>query len=227
MIKNIRNKIKHFLKTSPFIMRLFVNVIFGYLKFVYFTSKWYFIWPNEISEKEINKEQGLLLAIWHNRLAFAMYMYKNLQNVYGLASPHSDGQLIITLIKKMNYKVIAGSTNRNAIAAVKEIIKLINQGNKVVITPDGPRGPIYKINSNITRIANKYRKKIIPTSCIGSKYFTLNSWDKMIIPKPFGKIIVVIGTPLQLCNNEDIDNKLLETTLIDLDNKAKEFLKHN
>jgi lysophospholipid acyltransferase (LPLAT)-like uncharacterized protein len=225
VIKNIRDRFKHFLKTSPLVLNLFAGIIFLYLKLVYCTSRWNFIWPQGVSEQELDQEQGLLIALWHNRLAYSMYICKNYSNVYGLASPHSDGQLIINIIKKMNYKVIEGSTNKNATNAVRQIIQVLVKGNKVVITPDGPRGPIYKINSNITRIADKYNKKIIPFSCASSRYFSLNSWDAMQIPKPFSKIIVTIGKPLEISGHEEVDNKLLENTLLSLDNKAKQILR--
>ena len=78
-----------------------------------------------------------------------MYIFQEIDNVYALASPHTDGQLITDVVKKMKIGVITGSTNRNPVGALKEIINKINSGNNVVITPNGPRGPIYKINSRI------------------------------------------------------------------------------
>ena len=121
----------------------------------------------------------------------------------------------------MQFSVIEGSTNRNPSRALKEIISKINSGNNVVITPDGPRGPVYKINSSITKIAKKFDKPLIPVSCAANKYYELKSWDKMIIPKFFSKITVRFGAPIDLKENEEANDTLLEQTLTQLSTLVK------
>jgi lysophospholipid acyltransferase (LPLAT)-like uncharacterized protein len=215
----IKKRFKVFLKNSSLVHNLVVNIIFLYLKIVYLTNKWEYVWPRGWDEDRINNLDGALFAIWHNRLTFCMHIFRKINNAFGLASPHTDGKLITDIIRKMNFGVIEGSTNRNATGSLKEIISKIKSGDKVVITPDGPRGPVYKINSSITRLANKYDKPLIPISCTASKYYELKSWDKMIIPKFFGTITVYIGSPLKLSGDETSDNALLEQSLIQLSDK--------
>lgn len=223
----IKQYFKHFLKNSPLIHKLSVHILFLYLKLVYITNRWNFVWPEGMNEVKLNNENGVLLAIWHNRMAFGMYICKNYDNVCALASPHTDGKLITDVIRQMKFNVIEGSTNRNPTEALRCIIKQITAGNKVVITPDGPRGPVYKINSNITRLGYKYNKAIIPISCMATRYFELKSWDKMMIPRNFGEIIVTIGKPLELSGSEEKDNALLETKLMELTSEAKLIIKNN
>lgn len=215
--------IKHYLKNNELVFNFVASIIFVYLKFAYFTSKWYFIMPKGLDEQKLNNEKGLFFAIWHNRLAYSMYIFRNYNNAFGLTSPHSDGKIIGKLVLMMNHKIIEGSTNKNSNSAVKEIIKQITNDAKIVVTPDGPRGPVYKNGSVITKIASKYKKKVIPVSCYPSKYFELKSWDKMMLPKPFSKIIVVLGEPLKLSGEDEHDRLLLEAKLNDLILKAKEF----
>lgn len=223
----IRKSFKRFLKNSLLIHKLSVGILFLYLKIVYITNKWTFIWPDCMSEAEINAKDGVLLAIWHNRLAFSMYICKNYDDLYGLASPHTDGKIITDIVKKMGYKIIEGSTNRRPVEALKSIIKQLTSGNKVLITPDGPRGPVYKVNSSMVRVGKKYNKDIIPISCMATKYFELKSWDRMMIPKNFGEIIVTIGEPLQLSGDEELDNQLLENKLMELSAVAELIVKDN
>lgn len=216
----MKQTIKHYLKHSQLAFNLLTGLIYIYLKFAYLTSKWEFIMPKGTSEQKLNEEEGLLFAIWHNRLAYSMYIFANYKNVFGLTSPHSDGKIISKLVSMMGYKIIEGSSNKNATGAVKEIIKQLSNGNKIVVTPDGPRGPLYKNGSVITKIASKHNKKIVPVTCMASKYFQLNSWDQMMIPKPFSKITVLMGKPLVLSGSEDDDRLLLETKLNDLTSQA-------
>ena len=221
----IKKSFKHFLKNSPLVHKLSVGIIFLYLKMAYLTNKWIFIWPEGMNDDVINAKDGVLFAIWHNRLAFMMHICRNYDGMYGLASPHTDGKLITDVVRKMGYEIIEGSTNRKPIEALRGIIKQIQSGNKVVITPDGPRGPVYKVKSSITRLGKKYNKEVIPISCMATKYFELKSWDRMIIPKNFGKIVVIIGEPLQLSGDEEQDNRLLEDTLMDLSLKAESTMR--
>lgn len=220
----LKKYLKQFLKQSRFIHWLIVQIIYIYLKFVYLTSKWQFVWTDDTLKQRLNTLDGVLFALWHNRLAFGMHIFKKYDNVSALASSHTDGKIITNVIKAMRYKVIEGSTNRNPTKAVRSIINLLELGNKIVITPDGPRGPVHKINSSITKIAYKYNKPLIPISCMATKYFTLNSWDKMMIPKPFGKIIVTIGNSIILSGNTNIDDNLLENELLNLSYEAEKLL---
>ncbi|MDG1436344.1 MAG: lysophospholipid acyltransferase family protein [Rickettsiaceae bacterium] len=218
MIKRIG---KYLFKNNVLLHKLVTNIVFVYLKLVYATNKWTFLWPEQLSEEKINSKDGVLFAVWHNRLAFSIYMCRNYDGMYGLASPHRDGKIIIDIVKKMGYKIIEGSTNRKPVEALRSIIKQLKDGNKVLITPDGPRGPVYKVNSSMVRIGKKYNKDIIPISCAATKYFQLKTWDNMIIPKMFGRITVTIGAPLELSGNEVEDNKFLEKTLMELSAKAE------
>ena len=179
--------------------------------------------PKDFDEQKLDNENGLFFAIWHNRLAYSMYIFGNYKNAFGLTSPHSDGKIIGKLVLMMNHKIIQGSTNKNSNSAVKEIIKQITNGGKIVVTPDGPRGPVYKNGSVITKIASKYNKKVIPVSCYASRYFELTSWDKMMLPKPFSKIIGIIGKPLELTGNDENDKLLLEKKLNSLTTEARNF----
>lgn len=214
MKKLTRNYVKHYLKRSKLVYCIAVWIIFIYLKFSHFTSKWHFIMPSDLDAKKLDQEDGIFFALWHNKLAYAIYFMREYKNIFALVSPHSDGKILESLILMNKYNVIRGSTNKNSGGAIKEIIKQITtRGGKIVITPDGPRGPVYKNGSIITKIASKYNKKVIPVSCRASRYFCLRSWDRMLLPKPFSTIWVTFGSPLLLTGDNEQDRLLLENTL--------------
>lgn len=217
----MRKIIKRYLKNNKIVFNIVARAILIYLKFAYFTSRWHFALPKEFDKEKVNNEKGLFFALWHNRLVYSINFFREYKNICALTSPHADGRIIGQLILMLNKSIIEGSTNKNARTAVKQIIQKLTEGAKIVITPDGPRGPAYKNNSVITKIASKYNKKIIPLSFHASKYFKLNSWDEMLIPKPFSKIWVVIGEPLTLIGNDQDDRLLLEGKLNDLTKQAE------
>ena len=199
----IKRQFKKLLKNGAITHKILVNLLFLYLKLAYLTSKWTFEWPQGWDKEKINQLDGALFALWHNRLAYGMYIFQKIDNVHALASPHTDGKIITDIIRKMKYAVIEGSTNRNPTGALKEIIKKINAGGKVVITPDGPRGPVYKINSSITKIAKKENKIfwIINVNLLKSlsKFFSSQSVDTKFFIAYFS--LYIFGDILLLCNN--------------------------
>jgi len=212
----IRSLLKNFLKHNQYFNIIVINLLYIYLKAVYFTSRWQFIFPENYNREEFLSQGSTIFAFWHNRLVFGPAIFAGHKNIYALISPHSDGKVISQIVTKFGYKIIEGSTNKNSLVSLKIIIKKLNEGSNIVITPDGPKGPVYKINSSIANIARKYNKKLIPISCSASRYFLLKSWDQLLIPLFFSKITVSIGAPLFLTDNEEQNNSELERRLMEL-----------
>jgi lysophospholipid acyltransferase (LPLAT)-like uncharacterized protein len=117
-------------------------------------------------------------------------------------SSHKDGDLLAKFLQVYRHEAIRGSTNRGGFGAIKGVMKSMRLGTSVVITPDGPRGPRYHINSNMLNIAIKEGSAIIPICYVARKSIILNSWDKFIIPHPFNHIIIEIAAPFYPKANE-------------------------
>ncbi|MFU7502884.1 MAG: lysophospholipid acyltransferase family protein [Candidatus Tisiphia sp.] len=208
--------IKKILKKNNFVLSVVTKLLYTYLRVVYFTCRWQFVFPDNYTKQQFLTEKGVIFAFWHNRLAFGPGIFAGHKDIYALISPHSDGKIIGNIVNKFGFGVINGSSNKNPVSALKIIIQKLHNGSNIVITPDGPRGPIYKINSNINKVAQKYNIKLIPVSCSASRYFLLKSWDKLIMPLPFGKITTFIGLPLAFVGNENQDNINLAQALTGL-----------
>ncbi|WP_419235116.1 lysophospholipid acyltransferase family protein [Rickettsia endosymbiont of Nabis limbatus] len=212
----MRKAFKKFLKRNKFILSLITILLYWYLRFVYFTSKQKFIFYDNGNKEKFLNEQGAIFAFWHNMLALSPAMFKGHRDVYALISPHLDGKILNDLVGKFSCKVIVGSSNKNPLGALRSIIEKLSQGANVIITPDGPKGPVYKVNSGITEIAYKYNKKLIPIVSTTSRCFRLKSWDKLIIPLPFCTIKIIVGSPLKLTDNKVQNHMNLEKYLVNL-----------
>jgi lysophospholipid acyltransferase (LPLAT)-like uncharacterized protein len=198
--------IKKLLKKNNFALSVVTKLLYNYLRVVYFTCRWQFVFSDNYNKHQFLAQKGVIFAFWHNRLALGPGIFIGHKDIHTLISTHSDGKIISNIVNKFGFGVINGSTNKNSAVALKTIIKKLHNGSNIVITPDGPRGPIYKINSNINKVAQKYNIKLIPVSCKTSRYFLLKSWDKLIMPLPFGKVTAFIGSPLVFTGNENQDN---------------------
>jgi lysophospholipid acyltransferase (LPLAT)-like uncharacterized protein len=216
----IKKLLKTFLKHNIYISEIFSKSLYLYLKYVYFTSRFEFAWPADYDKSKFLSEKSVIFAFWHNRLAIAPAIFKGHNDIYALISPHSDGKIISNVVSKFDFGVIEGSTNKGSTRALKTIIRKLSLGSNIVITPDGPRGPLYKINSNITNISEKYNIKIIPLSFNSSRNFTLKSWDKLIIPLPFSTIKIFVGEAIIFSKNQEYNDNYLEKKLAELAEKT-------
>ena len=132
-----------------------------------------------------------------------------------LISGHADGKIISNAISYFGIQTITGSSRKNNLSSLKEILKQINNDSIVGITPDGPRGPNGEVKKGLISLLKKTNVPVIPLSYSAKFKFTLNTWDKFIFVTPFNKFIAVWGNPFQFDKNKTLaENKLILETEI-------------
>ncbi len=215
MRKELRWRLKKWFKNNQIWTNFLCNLLFIYLKVTYKTSRFVFNYQDSFEKDAFNNSKSTIYALWHNRLAFGPRIFRDHhQHIYALASPHSDGKIISKIINSFGFKILEGSSNKNSVGALKQIITKLKNGGDIVITPDGPRGPVYNVgSSNITEIALKYGAKLVPISCMSSNFFSLKSWDRLMIPLPFGTIYVIVGSSITLLSDKQTNDANLENQL--------------
>lgn len=176
---------------------LLINILPAVLqllvKFIVFTNKKNYHLPKSGIPKE-----NFILSVWHGDLLMQPFNYKNLNTnkpLKAIISQHSDGEAIAKVMEYLGIEAISGSSSKGGAKALISAIKEIKKDSNIAITPDGPRGPIYSIADGIVAISQKTKAKILPFSSIPSSYWQFKSWDKFILPKPFGTIDFYIGEP--------------------------------
>lgn len=181
-------------KFSPYLLYFVV-------KFIYATNKKVYHHPKN------DDKEPLIICMWHGDLISQPYNYfafrKN-GTVKAMISENRDGEIITKLVSYLNIGAIRGSSSKGAAKAMINAIKELKNGNDIAITPDGPRGPRYSVADGIVAIAQKSTKKIVCFNAIPSKYWQFNSWDKFVLPKPFGKIDFYISEAFSV-DNLDFD----------------------
>lgn len=136
------------------------------------------------------------MACWHGELLMIPYAYKKYRktpNVKLIISDHFDGTLIAKTLSYFGFGTIRGSSTRNAARALLGAIKELKNGCDLGITPDGPKGPRHEVADGIVIMAHKAKVKIVVVEIKPSSYWQLKSWDKFVIPKPFGLISYYIS----------------------------------
>ena len=132
------------------------------------------------------------LVIWHNRLfmgAECVRRFRKAKPFYGLISASKDGAWLVGFFRMLGFKAIRGSSHWGAREGANAMIEKAKDGHDLGITPDGPRGPCYEFKPGGLIIARRART---PMVLIGMEFLgpikQLRSWDRFIIPAPFGRM---------------------------------------
>ena len=195
-----------------------------YTLFLGWTTRVY--WFKTPEAETLEKEgKGIIYAIWHNQQLFLLYPYRG-RKIAALISQSSDGEYIARCLPKFGMIAIRGSTTRGGTRALIKLLQATREGYCPMLTPDGPRGPIYKVQPGILFLARKTGWPIVPVGSALSHKFKVNSWDKMRIPLPFGKTALTYGTPIYVKNDEDMAHATaeLEKQLNEMTDKSELFI---
>lgn len=193
-----------------------------YIRFVYLTCRWKRI-NLECIDHYIESDKPFIICFWHGRLAMLPTGWRWKKSFQMLLSSHRDGQLIANVLGHFGINVISGSTTRGGAKAALGLVKAVRSGVIIGITPDGPKGPAYKVSPGIVTISKLVQADIIPVSYSTSRYKTLKTWDRFHFPLPFGRGVFVVSDPIPY-PKADEDLKLfqdqIEKSLNDVTNKA-------
>lgn len=140
---------------------------------------------------------GSLVSLWHGRMIVPAALFKN-RGIYVLVSPSEDGDLSERLLKSFGYQVVRGSSSRGGAKALRALLEVLDAGGVVVITPDGPRGPMHSVNSGLAWMARATGRSIVPVGVAADPAWRLRSWDRFTIPKWRARIAVTFGEPIRV-----------------------------
>jgi lysophospholipid acyltransferase (LPLAT)-like uncharacterized protein len=135
-------------------------------------------------------------SLWHNRLLLISYVLKRFaphRPGAGLISASRDGDLVADLTQRFGFDVVRGSSSRLGASGVLELTNVLASGRDVLITPDGPRGPVYELGQGIIFLAQKSGAAVQPINMEYSNCWRVKSWDRFVLPRPFSKVRVIFG----------------------------------
>ncbi len=167
-----------------------------------------------------------ILLLWHNRLMMVATIFQQCSPDFiytAFISQSRDGEPLALFTKSFkNGRTIRVRHNARH-GALKEMIdRLKNSREILIVTPDGPRGPRYKVKPGVVMAAQETSAKIFSFSWTANRFWQLNTWDKMILPKPFAKIYVKISGPFTLNQENSVaeQSKIVENVLLDTDKQC-------
>ena len=173
------------------------------------------------------KTDNYVFAFWHNKLLGPTLCLRSIEKKAVLASPSKDGELISVPLEKLGFEIIRGSSDKNSVSSLLTLLKHLKKGYNIGTPVDGPKGPIYEVKPGLLYLAQKGKKFIVPTGTAYSNCWIFNkAWDKFQFPKPFSKMVFLIGNPIEIPKNAIIEDycDILKNELNRLDTEAEKYI---
>jgi lysophospholipid acyltransferase (LPLAT)-like uncharacterized protein len=166
----------------------------------------------EDGAQETVGQRPLIMSFWHAGIIPATYMFRDC-GIRVMSSNSYDGEYMGRIIRKFGFVAVKGSSSRNAVRALLGLRRALDDGWAVAFSLDGPRGPRYKVKPGPVALA---RSSGVPLSAFHiavEKAWVLNTWDRLIIPKPFSRVLIRFGKLIAVppdSTDEDLERHTAE-----------------
>jgi len=198
-------RVKKFFQSAP-VQAVIAWVAARYINLVARTVRWQV--EGEAHAFALTRTTPVIVVFWHEALpAMPVLWLRAKRNgmtrpAVALASQHRDGQLIGLVLKNMGIGLVSGSSSRGGAAGLRGLLKALDAGMNVAITPDGPRGPARVCAPGVAQLAGLSGSFVLPCGAMTSRAKVLNSWDRMRLPLPFGHGALVCGAPIAVSRED-------------------------
>lgn len=189
------------------------------LPLIPYLGYWYISWVGRTSSIRRVREDirhrlerapgGFIYAFWHGRQLLLPYLHAH-DEASILISLSEDGDHIARIVQLFGTGVVRGSSSRGGARALIAMKRLLAQGQRVAMTPDGPRGPQRAVQPGILFLAQKTGCPIVPLAYGVKRRVIVRGWDEYVVPFPFNRITLVYGEPIMVRPSDDLDAKRRE-----------------
>lgn len=186
------------------------------------TTRWHIVGTREGRRALTQAENGCVVAFWHGQLALSLALWfwirwiEPRRRLNVLISRNTDGRLIAKAVYPWAIQPIFGSSARRGkdkggAAALRAAVNAVRSGTLVAIAPDGPRGPANTAQPGISALSRITQCAVVPVGldCPGLR---LPSWDRLLVPRPFGRGTIVVGAPLLQPDQDTLEAALQHAT---------------
>jgi lysophospholipid acyltransferase (LPLAT)-like uncharacterized protein len=159
-----------------------------------------------------------VMAFWHGRILPATFYFRR-RGIVVITSENFDGEWIARIIERFGYGTARGSTTRGGQKALIQLVRDMGAGKPAGFTLDGPRGPAKVAQPGAIWLARKTGNPLLPFHLEASAYWSIRSWDRTQIPKPFTTVALVVGEPLEVA--PETSDAQLESARVELEARLR------
>ena len=194
----------------PSTLALGARALGAYLRFALRTTRWTLLGAEQLGQYLY--ANPAIFAFWHERLPlmpalWTLALQTRLRErlprgrMHVLVSRNQDGRLIGHIMRSFGTDLVYGSTakrgaQKGGAASLRALLDVLAAGGQVVITPDGPRGPPRQVARGVAQLAALSGVPVLPCAARTTRGQVLPTWDRMLLPLPFGRGVLVCGAPI-------------------------------
>ncbi len=157
-----------------------------------------------------------VMVFWHGRVLPATFYFRR-RGIVVITSENFDGEWIARIIERFGYGTARGSTSRGGVKALLKLKRDMAEGRPAGFTLDGPRGPARVAQPGAIWLARATGNPVLPFHLEASRHWTMGSWDRTQIPKPFSTVALTVGEPFEV--PEQVPDEELEVMRLNLERR--------
>ncbi|HVN84441.1 MAG TPA: lysophospholipid acyltransferase family protein [Candidatus Binatia bacterium] len=146
--------------------------------------------------------ERVIIAFWHNRAVLMPVPYRG-EKMCIMNSQHRDGEIATRALARWGIRSVRGSATRGGVGGFLQLVDAYRAGYDLAVVPDGPRGPRYVVKPGVIHLAKATGARIFPVAYDAAWKRRLRSWDRLIIPLPFSRVVFVVGEPIAVVRDSD------------------------
>ncbi len=189
-------------------------ILAAYLKFCIVTTRWRSE-NRAVAEAVWDAKGPVIVCFWHARISIspACWPLDRAQEPRALISLSPDGEFIAKAVSRLGFPAIRGSSTKKSApdkvkggaTAFRDVLKWLRAGNGIAITPDGPRGPAQTMAEGAVMLARVSRAPVLLVGLASRPARRLATWDRAVLPLPFGRGAIVWDGPIQVGPDDDVE----------------------
>ncbi|OIP47091.1 MAG: hypothetical protein COZ12_01520 [Deltaproteobacteria bacterium CG_4_10_14_3_um_filter_60_8] len=159
-----------------------------------------------------NGDAHCIMAFWHYSVFYTLHLCRGMSAV-AMVSGSTDGEYVARLLHALGIATVRGSRGKGGLAALKKMAAAMAQGRSGAIVADGSQGPPLIVQAGAILLASRTGQAIVPIAWSANRYFTFNSWDRTILPRPFARLFLICGAPMRVpaeLRKDDIERYRLQ-----------------
>jgi lysophospholipid acyltransferase (LPLAT)-like uncharacterized protein len=169
----------------------------AYIRLVYYTNRWDRV-GYDIADRLLKDNRRAIVCFWHGRLLMMPYAVRGSRPFHIMISDHRDGLLIARTVRRFGVDIIFGSSFREPVQALYRMAQICRDFGLPCVTPDGPRGPRMQAAIGPVLAAEMAEAVLVPVSYATTRRLLLKSWDRFLLPLPFGRGVFVVGAEIEV-----------------------------
>jgi lysophospholipid acyltransferase (LPLAT)-like uncharacterized protein len=172
------------------------------------TLRYSISWEQPPASPGATFEKPVIYSFWHRAVFAGAWLWRK-AGAAVMVSRSFDGEYIARTIEKLGFTAVRGSSSRGGAKALLGLKSQLEQGIPVVFTIDGPRGPKYVAKPGPVLLSRASAVPMAAFYVAVSEAWVLNTWDALVIPKPFSKALVRFSAKMRVPGEAD-DEKMAE-----------------